>query len=227
MRELIDSIKQTNGGTDWAAIISAICSVVSLVAIIILLKERSEKKRPYLQASFELIRSSLTCIVIRNVGEVPGRLFGIIFNDFIRQLPQEAQDRLNKMSYGNITVYPQQQLVICLDAITANVLKFANRKLKITLKYSPIVSKHAKYTEESEIDFGDYAGFLIYISETDELRKSIVEIGKSFDKAVEVLKRKFFNSTMDTGIEDCSSLEDIFSRIVSTGIIKKDDCIDQ
>ncbi|NCA93272.1 hypothetical protein EOM82_08575 [bacterium] len=79
MQELIDVIKETNGGLDWASTISAICSVISLVAIIILLKERSEKKRPYLQASFELIRSSLTCIIIRNVGDVPAKLYGIVF----------------------------------------------------------------------------------------------------------------------------------------------------
>lgn len=37
----------------------------------LLLKERAEKNRPYMQVSFELIRGSLACIVIRNTGSVP------------------------------------------------------------------------------------------------------------------------------------------------------------
>jgi hypothetical protein len=227
MRELIDVLRDTNGGLDWASIISAICSVISLTAIIILLKERSEKKRPYLQASFELIRSSLTCIVIRNVGEVPARLFGIIFSDFIKQLPQKVQDRLGNMSNINISIYPKQQLVICLDVITADILKFTDNKLKIVLKYSSVVNKHTKkYIEDSEITFGDYAGFLIYISETDELRKSIVEIGKSLDKATEILKTNFYNSIKDPRFENCSSMDDSYSRVISTDLDRKEDDID-
>ncbi len=121
------------------------------------------------------------------------------------------------MSNANISIYPKQQLIICLDVITADILKFTDNKLKITLNYSSIASKYTKkYTEDSEIAFGDYAGFLIYISETDELRKSIIDIGKSLDKATEVLETNFFNSTKDNRIENCSSMEDSYSRIIST-----------
>lgn len=42
--------------SDIMAFVSAVCSVISLVTIIILLIERAEKKRPYLQISFELER---------------------------------------------------------------------------------------------------------------------------------------------------------------------------
>lgn len=217
MRELIDVIRETNGGIDWSAIISSLCSVISLAAIFILLKERYEKKRPYLQASFELIKSSLTCIVIRNIGEVPAQLLGIVFcDDFIKQLPEKVQYRLRGKASTNISIYPKQQLVISLDVITADVLKFTDKNLKIAIKYSSIGKEHVKYNEDSTIVFGDYEGFLIYISEIDELRNAIVGIGKSLDKATKVLEK---NSLQ---IEDCSSLEDSFSRIIATGVTGND-----
>ncbi|NLZ70612.1 MAG: hypothetical protein GX907_04690 [Clostridiaceae bacterium] len=74
IRELRDVIQQMNIGFDWTSAISAVCSVISLLAIFVLLKERGEKKRPYVQVSFELVKSSLVCLVIRNVGEVPATL---------------------------------------------------------------------------------------------------------------------------------------------------------
>jgi hypothetical protein len=222
MRELIDVIRETNGGLDWASIISAICSVISLTAIIILLKERREKKRPYLQASFELIRSSLTCIVIRNVGDVPAKLFGIVFNgDFIKQLPEKVQDRLKSKANTEIAIYPKRQLVISLDVVTADVLKFTEKNLKITIKYSSIEKKQVKYIEDSEIVFGDYEGFLIYISEIDELKNAIMDVGKSLDKITKVLEKSTFDTTSHNRIANCSSMEDSYSRIIATDVNEK------
>ena len=63
-----------NNFSDVMAFVSAVCSVISLITIIILLIERAEKKRPYLQISFELVKSSLVCLVIRYVGETPATL---------------------------------------------------------------------------------------------------------------------------------------------------------
>ncbi|HHT95418.1 MAG TPA: hypothetical protein GXZ71_05970, partial [Clostridiaceae bacterium] len=56
IRELSETIQQVNMHFNWPSAISAVCSVVSLLAIVVLLKERAEKKRPYLQVSLELIR---------------------------------------------------------------------------------------------------------------------------------------------------------------------------
>jgi len=223
MRELINVIREANGGLDWASIISAICSVVSLIAIIILLKERSEKRRPYLQASFELKRSSLTCIVIRNVGDVPAKLYGIVFSDdFIKQLPDKVQDRLKSKANTDMSIYPKQQLVISLDVITSDVLKFTEKNLKIKIKYSSIENKQTKYIEDSEIAFGDYEGFLIYISETDELKNAIVGIGKSLDKTTVFLEKSFLSASKKIRIEDCSSMEDLYSKKFATGANEKD-----
>ena len=61
INRLAEAIEDSNGSTDYAAIVSAICSAISLVAILFLIIERHEKKRPYLLVSFELKRSSKKC----------------------------------------------------------------------------------------------------------------------------------------------------------------------
>jgi len=227
MRELISVIKETHSGVDWASIISAICSVISLLAIIILLKERREKKRPYLQASFELIRGSLTCIIIRNVGEVPAKLQSITFNnEFIKQFSDVVQNRIISKANCDISIYPKQQLVICLDMITSDVLKLNEKTLKIRLGYSSIQKKYTEYSEASEIAFGDYEGFLIYISEIDELKNSIVKIGSSLDKITTVLEKGIQTNTISTRIENCSNLEDEFLKKIAVGISRNDSRID-
>lgn len=70
----LDNINLTDIISAMASVISAICSVISLIAIIMLIIDRIERKRPYLQVSSELLRSNLACVVIRNVGEVPAKI---------------------------------------------------------------------------------------------------------------------------------------------------------
>lgn len=63
----------------------------------LLLKERSEKNRPYMQISFELVRSTLACIVLRNVGTVPLEVKSLTFNEtFTKQLQTKTQERLKE-----------------------------------------------------------------------------------------------------------------------------------
>ena len=87
IQELIDAVNRNAQISGWE-ILTSICSVISLVAIVILLIERKEKKRPYLQITFELIRDNLVCLVLRNVGETPAILRKISFSErFVKQLP--------------------------------------------------------------------------------------------------------------------------------------------
>ena len=51
IQELIDAVNRNAQISGWE-ILTSICSVISLVAIVILLIERKEKKRPYLQITF-------------------------------------------------------------------------------------------------------------------------------------------------------------------------------
>lgn len=171
--------------SDVMAFVSAGCSVISLVAIIILLIERAEKKRPYLQISFELVKSSLVCLVIRNVGEVPATLKELKFNpDFVKQMSKNAQVHAKDRTDLNISIHPKQQWVLCLDEITPTVLKYQNTQLEVRYVYTAKGKKHQKYKDTEIIDFNDYSGFLIYISEVDELRDEVKKLTQAM-KAVE------------------------------------------
>lgn len=157
--------------SDVMAFVSAACSVISLVTIIILLIERAEKKRPYLQISFELVKSSLVCLVIRNVGEVPATLKELKFNpDFVKQMSAKAQSQAKDRTGLNISIHPKQQWVLCLDEITPTVLQYQNTQLEVSYVYTAKGKQRPKYKDTEIIDFNDYSGFLIYISEVDELR---------------------------------------------------------
>ena len=182
IRELTEAINQMNSGIDWASAISAVCSVVSLIAIVVLLVERKEKQRPYLQISFELVKSSLVCLVIRNVGTTPAKLHEISFNEaFVKQLPAKATEHSKDRKNMNISIDPQNQWVLCLDVITPTVLTYENTKLEITYVYSA-KGKKKKYKECEVVEFKDYSGFLVYISEMDEMRGEIKKLGVTLEK---------------------------------------------
>ena len=202
---------------DWASAVSAICSVVSLLAIVVLLKERNEKQRPYLQVSFELVKSSLVCLVIRNVGETPAQLKEILFNeDFVEQLPESAKDHAKDRRNLNISIYPKQQWVLCLDVITPTVLNYQNTQLEITYTYLAKGKKH-KYTEIETIDFMDYSGFLVYISQMDELTNQVKKLGdglETLDKNI----LKIANANMcDAQTQSYVNLSDKFTKTFVTG----------
>ena len=65
---LVVAIEKQSTAFPWDSLISALALIASWITIFLLLKERAEKNRPYMQVSFELIRGSLACIVIRNTG---------------------------------------------------------------------------------------------------------------------------------------------------------------
>ena len=192
IRILIEIISKNQNSFDWNSIISSICSVLSLIAIVVLLIERYEKKRPYLQVSFELIRSNLVCLVIRNVGETPAKLKSIEFNDdFTIQLPNESKKTVKNRDDLNITIFPQQKWIISLNVITSKIMDYENKELIIKMSY--ICSKKTiyqkKYIESEIINFDDYASFLVYISEVDELKNEI----KNLTKSINAVSEKYSN----------------------------------
>lgn len=60
---LVVAIEKQSTAFPWDSLISALALIASWITIFLLLKERAEKNRPYMQVSFELIRGSLACIV--------------------------------------------------------------------------------------------------------------------------------------------------------------------
>lgn len=217
IRELTSAIQQTLGGFDWSSAVSAVCSVVSLVAIVILLKERKEKQRPYLQVSFELVKSNLVCLVIRNVGETPAKLREVKFNPkFVEQLPPGGKKHAEDRSGLNISIYPKQRWTLCLNVITPEVLTYQNTQLEVTFTYSSS-GKKKRFTETETIEFTDYSGFLVYISEIDELRGEIKKLGKSLADIGKALNKLSNTNPSNVQSQTYANISDSCTRTIVTG----------
>lgn len=172
---LVVAIEKQSTAFPWDSLISALALIASWITIFLLLKERAEKNRPYMQVSFELIRGSLACIVIRNTGSVPLELRKMRLQpDFVRQLPDKTQQRIAKKENLNITIFPEQKWVLGLDISVTNIINsFKQKSLKVEYEYLAYNKRHRKYIESTVIDFEDYGGFLLYISELDEFKNSV------------------------------------------------------
>ena len=130
--ELIKSIDRLNSFS-WGDIISLVALIGSWITIFILLKDKHNENRPYLQVTFELVKSNLTCVVLRNVGKVPLVLTHIHYNeDFINQLDERDRRYLNDNTVNNLTIFPGKEWIICLGVIVPDILnKFELKKLKV------------------------------------------------------------------------------------------------
>ena len=102
LERLVLAVEKQSSAFPWDSVISVLALIASWITIYFLLKERTEKNRPYMQVSFELVRGALACLVIRNTGTVPLELKSIeLQTDFLAQLSAKAQER--------ITQKPQKQ----------------------------------------------------------------------------------------------------------------------
>ena len=169
--ELIKSIDRLNSFS-WGDIISLVALIGSWITIFILLKDKHNENRPYLQVTFELVRSNLTCVVLRNVGKVPLVLTHIHYDeDFINQLDERDKKYLNDNTVNNLTIFPGKEWIVCLGVIVPDILnKFELKKLKVNYEYKKL-NGIKTFKENTEIDFEQYSRFLVYISEIDELKQ--------------------------------------------------------
>lgn len=149
-----------------------------------------------MQISFELVRSTLACVVLRNVGTVPLEVKSLTFNDsFTKQLQEKTQKRLKKKETTSIVIFPGQKWVVSFDTNVFNIINdFDEKTVRIDYKYYKY-GKKKPYDEKIEIDFSEYGGFLGYISEVDEfknsvdnLKKSVGSIGKDMKKLAVLIK---------------------------------------
>lgn len=189
MRELIISIDKLSSFS-WNDMIALGALIGSWVTIFFLLIERCEKNRPYLQINFELIRSNLACVVLRNTGNVPLILKKLEFDkEFIKQLPNEEKKGLEKLKIKNIRIFPGKQWIVCLGVIIPEILEnYKKKNLEITYSYSKI-NRKKQYNENIEIDFEQYSRFLVYVSEIDELREVNKKIEKNIENTNKELKK--------------------------------------
>lgn len=182
LRELIIAIREMNSFS-WKDVVSVMSVFASWITIWFLLKERADNNRPYLQITFELVRSNLTCVVLRNTGTVPLTISKLHFEeDFIKQLPVKEREGLEKNKVNSMTIFPGKQWIICLGVIVPEILeKYEKKTLKIDYTYTKLKRKK-KYEESVEIDFEQYGRCLVYISDVDELQKVNSKIATEIEK---------------------------------------------
>lgn len=170
LERIANALEQQNGVPVWEILINIIPWIGVIIPLIVLFIERGETKRPYVEVSFELVRSTMACLVIRNVGSVPAKIKSMAFNDcFIQQLSPEKAEILKSKNKMNVTIFPNRYWVISLDKNVSDVIKFENTKLEVIYTYSKI-RKRKVYRDFTEIDFKEYKSFLVYLSEIDELK---------------------------------------------------------
>lgn len=188
---LVIAVEHQSSAFPWSDIVSTFLSFAAiLVTIILWQKERCDRNTPHLQISFELVRSTLACIVLRNVSEVPLDVKKLIFNDdFIRQLPEKVQNRLKRMAETNIAIFPGQKWVISFDVNVFDILKdYQTQTVEIQYEYCRH-GKRKRYKENTQIDFAEYSGILVYISDVDEFKNSVNRLEKTINELTTALKK--------------------------------------
>lgn len=190
LQRLVNAVETLNSSPPWDTIIALFALIASWITIVFLLKERQEKNRPYLQISFELVRSTLACIVLRNTGTCPLVIKSLKFSDdFTKQLSTKVQTRLKNKVETNIVVFPNRQWVISFDVNVFDILNcFEQKQVEIRYIYSKTGTHKKKYPEKITIDYEEYRGILDYISDLDEFKKSVDNLNNSVKKFIETSK---------------------------------------
>ncbi|MFR3342156.1 MAG: hypothetical protein ACLTTE_05705 [Clostridia bacterium] len=216
MKKLIESVNNL-GKFSWNEAITLFSLVAAWVTIILLLKDKFENKRPYLQITFELIRDNLTCIILRNVGNVPLEIKKLKLDEkFVKQLPEREQQGLLNNNINNMKIFPGKQWILCLGVIVPEILeKYAIITLNVDYEYSKM-GKKKKYKESTEIDFKQYSRMLVYVSEIDELRNE----NKKIEKEMKNITKKVKN--IRATIVQYANVEDTHTKTIVNGYEKNE-----
>lgn len=125
-------------------------------------------------------------------------------------MPEQEQKRLLK-SRDNITIFPNKQWIICLGVIIPDILnKYDKKNLEILYSYSKI-NRKKRYEENINIDFEQYSGFLVYISEINELQQVNKKIQQTNDEINEQVKK------LHTEIVQYHNTEEAFLKTIIEG----------
>lgn len=216
MDELINSINNLSGFS-LGDLINLIALIGSWITIFLLLRDKLNDSRPYLQISFELVKSNLTCVVIRNVGKTPLKVTSIHFDEeFIKQLPEQAQRSLNN-KINNLLIFPGKEWIVCLEVIVPEILKdFEKKTLRVDYSYKNINGVKI-YKESTEIDFEQYSRFLVYISEIDELK----QVNQKIEKNTKNIEKKL--KEIETSIVQYHNIQDTSTKTIVNGYTEKKD----
>ena len=192
---LVIVVEQQSSTFPWSDVISTFLSFAAiLVTIILWQKERYDRNCPHMQISFELVRSTLACLTLRNVSEVPLEVKSLEYNDdFTTQHPEKVRKKLKKMSETNIAIFPGQKWVVSFDVNVFDILnKYEVQTVGIQYEYCRY-GKKKRYKETIQIDFSEYSSMLVYISDVDEFKNSVDKLEKTVERLTTALKKDDYN----------------------------------
>lgn len=216
IRELIQSVDNLNKFS-WSDLISLVSLIGAWITIFFLIKDKIENKRPYLQITFELVRDNLTCIVLRNVGNIPLELKQIKFDkDFVNQLPERERSGLIDNKINNMKIFPGKRWIICLGVIVPEILEnYEIKLLRIDYEYSKI-GKKRRYKETTDVDFTQYSRMLVYVSDIDELRNQ----NKKLERELKNITKEVKN--IRATVVNYANLKDTYMRTLVSGYKKSE-----
>lgn len=175
----------------------------------------------FLKQLSECVRSILAALVAVE-DQIFSRHSGVVGHPERCSNHQGGQTHLRNRDDLSLALYPNQQWVIDLDVISSTVFQYECHTLDVTLEYSKPGQNTRRYKETSSICFDDYTSFLVYISETDELRKAIknldsniVKIGHKIEKALKI------DTSSQVQTTSFVRLQDEYSRTIVTDIPKQ------
>lgn len=204
-KELVERVNNLSRFS-WNEIIALFSLVAVWETIILLLKDKLENKRPYLQITFELARDNLTCIILRNVGNVPLEIKKLKLDEkFIKQLPESEQQRLLNNNISNMKIFPDKQWILCLGVIVPEILeRYKITTLNIDYDYSKM-GKNKMYKESTEIDFKQYSRMMVYVSKVDELKNENKKIEKEIKNIAKKVKNIRATIVQYANVEDTNT----------------------
>lgn len=197
MKNIIDFISENS------TFIETFCTILLVIPVLSLIWDKISSQKPKITVNFELIRSSLACIVIHNYGNVAAELKSLIFNEeFLIELDKRLAKKLLSMKETKIYLAPGQKWIINFETNIFNIINdFENKECKLKFTFSKPLKKF-RYKGANNIKFDDYSYFTLYTSELDELNNTLNKIHEELSKISQDKKLTDVETKICTEISD-------------------------
>lgn len=217
LQEILYEVKQLNNSYDFVfSIINLICTIILIYPVYSLIKEKIEQSKPKVIVNFEIVRTSLACIVIRNVSKNPAELISMTFNEeFLEELSEDLKNKLKGLENTKIYIGQNQKWVINFETNIFDIIqKFNNTKCIINYKYVKAGDKKI-INEKVEIDFKNYSFFTLYKSELDEINQTIKKTNDILNEIKKSdIQRKYTPVTKSEDYTKTTDLKDGWEKII-------------
>lgn len=187
----------------YSSVIDTICTILLVIPVVILVIDKINSKKPKISINFEIIRSSLACIVIHNYGDIAAELKSLTFNDeFLLELDKDLAKKLLSMKNSKIYLAPGQKWIINFETNIFNIINgFENKDCILNYTYSRPL-KRKTYKGTNIIKFEDYSYFTLYTSELGEINNTLTKLNTNFEKVSKSDKLQKMQDAICTEISD-------------------------